>query len=249
MKRGDPTPYMPLIQKAASKHGVPAELLFGQIKQESGFDPDVISGKRKSSAGAVGISQFMPETAKRFGISPTDPAQAIDAQARYLKLLRDQFGTWDAAFKAYNWGEGNYGAYLRTGRGLKGQPMPAETQNYAPLIFGHAKQYAGGNPSVDTAIGAIDPGRDLLGALRSGTPAVEMPTPKGSHIALPSTQEEHDVMRDISQKGYSADVERQLTGALSQLLPARDQLTGKDLLGDSLPKELDGILSEIVDKV
>lgn len=126
--------FLPLYAAAAEKHGVPLGLLVAQGAQESGYwDPDVVSGKRVSSAGALGVGQFMPATARRFGIDPLDPAQAIDAQAKYMRQNKDLLGGWAEALAGYNWGEGNVQK-----KGLA--HMPAETADYLRKIM----PYVGG---------------------------------------------------------------------------------------------------------
>jgi hypothetical protein len=252
--------YVSLAQQSGTQHGVPPELLMGQMRQESGFNPEAVS-----PAGAIGISQFMPGTASRFGINPRDPAQSIDAQARYMKSLYSQFGSWRDALKAYNWGEGNYASWLKTGRGAKGQSMPPETQQYPDLVLGHAKDHAGGQLPPALQVAALHAGGDLmgnqadmLGAAQSPSqapsraqslPSAMLDTPQGPHVAVPSTQEENDLMSSIAGRGYSPDVERQIVGALAQLLPARDALDGRDMLGDGgLPTELDPLIRDIVEK-
>lgn len=122
--------FMPLYAAAAEKHGVPLGLLVAQGAQESGYwDPDVVSGKRVSSAGAKGVGQFMPATAERFGIDPLDPQQAIDAQAKYMRANADMFGgDWAKALAGYNWGEGNVQK-----KGLS--RAPAETRDYLAQIM------------------------------------------------------------------------------------------------------------------
>ena len=82
--------YEPIIQGAAKAFDLDPNILRGMAQTESGFDPDVISGKRASKAGAIGIMQFMPETAKRFGVDPTNPKQAIFASAQYLRENLDK---------------------------------------------------------------------------------------------------------------------------------------------------------------
>jgi LysM repeat protein len=124
---GTPEHLKELIGNAGAKHGIPTNILSALLKQESGFSEDVISGKRVSSAGAQGIAQFMPETAKRFGIDPLNVAQAIDAAAKYLKMNLDRFGSMELALAAYNAGEGNVQKY-------DGIPPFKETQNYVKSI-------------------------------------------------------------------------------------------------------------------
>ena len=91
------------ILVAAMKWGVSAALLSAQLLAESDFDPAAVS-----PAGAQGIAQFMPGTAAAYGLrDPFDAERAIDAQARLMKDLLDQFGGRPAlALAAYNAGPG-----------------------------------------------------------------------------------------------------------------------------------------------
>lgn len=119
------TPYAGLINAAAQRTGVPAGLIAAVAKQESGFDPHAVSG-----AGAQGIMQLMPGTAKGLGVGNSfDPAQAIDGGARLLKSLLDRFGgRVDLALAGYNAGAG---AVLR----YHGVPPYRETQNYVKDVM------------------------------------------------------------------------------------------------------------------
>lgn len=106
--------YEPLIIAASIKHRVDPRLLWTVAWLESGFQPYVIS-----SAGAQGMMQFMPATARRYGLrDPFDPAQAIDTAARYLRDLQETFGRrLDVILAGYNAGEGAVKAF-RSGRKL-----------------------------------------------------------------------------------------------------------------------------------
>ncbi|NVM57474.1 MAG: lytic transglycosylase domain-containing protein, partial [Desulfobacterales bacterium] len=96
-----PSRYDPYIAEAARKHGVPFSLIRAIIKVESDFDPDAIS-----SAGACGLMQIMPQTAKALGVmDPFDPRENIFGGVRYLKELLTQFrGSLPLALAAYNAG-------------------------------------------------------------------------------------------------------------------------------------------------
>ena len=121
---GADTPFATQIDAAAQKYGVDPALLRGLIKQESGFNPNA-----GSSAGAQGLTQLMPGTARSLGCTnPLDPAQSIDAGAKYLRQQLDTFGG-DArkALAAYNAGPG---AVERYG----GVPPFAETQRYVSSV-------------------------------------------------------------------------------------------------------------------
>jgi hypothetical protein len=123
-----PSKYQSIINKAAKQYNVPSSLISGLLNAESQWNPDVISGKIKSNAGALGIAQFMPDTAKGMGIDPLDPNQAIPAAAKKLRAGYDQFGqNSDLALAAYNAGAGNVQQY-------GGVPPFPETQRYITKI-------------------------------------------------------------------------------------------------------------------
>lgn len=111
------------IKKYSAEEGVPANLLYCLLNQESGFNPDSVS-----KAGAVGIAQFIPETAASMGIDPTDPQQAIKGAARLLRMEYDNFGSWELALAAYNAGGRAVSKY-------NGIPPYPETQNYVESIM------------------------------------------------------------------------------------------------------------------
>jgi soluble lytic murein transglycosylase-like protein len=104
----------PFITESSRRYGVDPRLLRILCFIESRYRLDAVSPK-----GARGPMQFMPETAKRFGVrNPHDPQQAIDAAARYLRdLLRKFGGRLDLALAAYNAGEGTVESF-QTGRPL-----------------------------------------------------------------------------------------------------------------------------------
>jgi soluble lytic murein transglycosylase-like protein len=127
--------YREAIARAEEKYSIPPSLLARVIYQESRFRPDIINGATRSSAGALGIAQFMPETAQSLGIDPLNASQAIDAAGRYLRSQFDTFGDWRSAIAAYNWGPGNWRAFQETGRGIRGQVRPLENVNYLSAIL------------------------------------------------------------------------------------------------------------------
>jgi soluble lytic murein transglycosylase-like protein len=122
----DPGQYGPMIQAAAQRHGIDPQVFENLVRQESGFNP-----KAGSHAGAQGLTQLMPATAKGLGVSdPFDPAQALEGGAKYLRQQLDTFGgDYTKALAAYNAGPG---AVQRHG----GVPPYAETQHYVKTILG-----------------------------------------------------------------------------------------------------------------
>jgi cell wall-associated NlpC family hydrolase len=123
------TPYASLFVTAGSKYGIPAALLAAVARHESGFNPSA-----RSSAGAVGMMQFMPGTAASLGVNPLDPASSVDGAARYLAGLYNQFGSWDLALAAYNAGPGS----VRNAGGV-----PSYAQGYVSAVQNLFQTYSG----------------------------------------------------------------------------------------------------------
>lgn len=118
------TPYADLFQRAGAAHGVDPALLAAVARQESGFDPAAVS-----PAGAQGLMQLMPATARGLGVSdPFDPTQAVDGGARLLGDLISRFGSVELALAAYNAGPG---AVLR----YDGVPPYPETRAYVAKVM------------------------------------------------------------------------------------------------------------------
>ena len=126
--------YDSAIQFAAKEFGVDPDILHGIAYAESRYNPKAVSPK-----GAQGMMQFMPDTAKRFGIDPSDPEQAIFGAAQYLKENLDKFsGDYGKAVAAYNWGE-NRKEYEQ-GDWVK--KLPKETDSYVEQVLSYAADRA-----------------------------------------------------------------------------------------------------------
>jgi soluble lytic murein transglycosylase-like protein len=120
-----PDRFAPMLGRAAQHWSVSAALLAAQLHQESGFNPAAVSG-----AGAEGIAQFMPGTARLYGLrNPFDAAAAIDAQAHLMRDLLRRFGSVSLALAAYNAGERAVAACMCI------PPIP-ETVAYVASILG-----------------------------------------------------------------------------------------------------------------
>ena len=124
-KRTTKDEIMAMIDSTAEKYGVDAKLVKAVVKQESGFNPNA-----KSKAGALGLMQLMPTTAKGLGVTdPMNPQQNIEGGVKYLKSLLERFhGNTILALAAYNAGPNAVSKY-------DGVPPYKETQNYVKSIL------------------------------------------------------------------------------------------------------------------
>lgn len=119
-----PDALKPMIQQAAMRAGIEPGLLDALVAAESSYDPNA-----RSSAGAMGLTQLMPETAKSLGVTnPFDPAQSLNGGANYLAKMIDKYGDLRLALAAYNAGPGTVDRY-------GGLPPYRETQNYVQKVL------------------------------------------------------------------------------------------------------------------
>ncbi len=131
----DKTQFDLLISKAAQTYGVDGALLHAVITVESKYNPKAVSHK-----GAIGMMQLMPKTGTQYGVSDLyDPAQNIDAGARYLRDLLALFkGDLNLTLAAYNAGEA---AVAKYGNRI---PPYRETSAYVPRVLNFYRKYRAG---------------------------------------------------------------------------------------------------------
>ncbi len=124
--------FAPLLAEIAREQSLPDALVHAVVTAESAYDPDALS-----SAGAVGLMQLMPATARRFGVTNrNNPRDNVTGGTRYLRVLIDMFGNdLRLALAAYNAGEN---AVIRHGR--KVPPYP-ETQRYVRKVLDYYRKY------------------------------------------------------------------------------------------------------------
>lgn len=134
--------YVELARQKALQYGLDPDLFVRQIQAESAFRPNAVS-----SAGAIGLGQLMPATARELGVDPSNPAQNLDGAARYMKQQLDTFGNYPMALAAYNAGPSRV-------QKAGGIPNITETQNYVSKIMG-----AGGS--------AMNANTNILGAAQA----------------------------------------------------------------------------------
>lgn len=168
-----------------------AATFVAMIRQESGFDLDVIQGRRDSPAGARGIAQLMP--VHWAAVDPLDPPAALRYAADYLRRLleryRPRLGGVDAALRAavaaYNWGPGNVDrAIARLGATWEEAPeLPEETRRYLAAVLAEPDASQSEPVALTARITAAYGLR--LRAAPSDDAAVLAVAPPGSPVALP----------------------------------------------------------------
>lgn len=119
-----PEQWQARVAQLAAKYDVSPTLLEALVWQESRWRPGAVS-----SAGARGLAQLMPGTARQMGVNPNDPHANLEGGARYLRMQLDAFnGDVEKALAAYNAGPGRVQA-------AGGIPRIRETQNYVASIM------------------------------------------------------------------------------------------------------------------
>jgi soluble lytic murein transglycosylase-like protein len=123
--------YISLARSDATKVGINPNYFVHQIQLESNFNPNA-----QSPSGAIGISQFMPETASGLGIDPADPIASLNAAARLMANLAHQFGDdYAKALAAYNLGSESVKDAEQVGGKNWLVQLPVSTQNYIHTVM------------------------------------------------------------------------------------------------------------------
>jgi soluble lytic murein transglycosylase len=132
VSRKDGQRFDPLIRDAAAAAGVPPAIVKAVIHAESAFDTRAIS-----RAGAMGLMQLMPATAREVGVlDPFRAEENVHGGARYLRYLHDRFGSWTFTLAAYNAGP----TAVERHRGV---PPYVETQTYVRRVLTYYRRYHG----------------------------------------------------------------------------------------------------------
>ena len=133
----DPIHLSHVVEQAARENNIPPQILHAQAQHESGLRPQARSPK-----GAEGVMQIMPRTARQLGVNAENPEENIHGGAQYMKQLHDQFGSWDKALAAYNWGP-HHVHEASVAHGEKWlDDAPPETKKYVSDIMA-AKPFVG----------------------------------------------------------------------------------------------------------
>lgn len=134
-----------VIRQACQRHGVEFALVKAVIKAESAFDPSA-----RSSAGARGLMQLMPDTASLHGVTDIhNPQDNIDGGVRHLRLLLDRFrGNLTLTVAAYNAGAEAVARY-------RGVPPYAETQEYVQRVLRYRESYRQQSTFEQAPVGSV----------------------------------------------------------------------------------------------
>jgi hypothetical protein len=209
-----------LVRRIARELGVDEELAYELVKRESNFNPRAVS-----HAGAVGLAQLMPDTARELGLNESnwfDPEQNVRAGLGYYKQQLERFGTPELALAAYNAGPGNV-------RKHGGVPPFDETQKYVSTIQGNLKK----EPAPTGAIPGF--------AAPSAEPRLEVGGPTPTRISgfkppgpLVGSPEHSEMMR----RGGALPAMRDLPQE-GEVMPGyevhTDPQEGREMLQDQVP--------------
>jgi hypothetical protein len=158
--------YEDAVIKEAQRLGIDPSLALHVLYKETGNlkNPETA----KSSAGAIGVMQLMPKTAKGLGVDPLNPEENIRGGVTYLKQMYDKYQDPTLALAAYNAGPGRLDKALKSGQGIMG--LPKETQNYVRMASGgEVKHFYNGGYSDEMGMttGMITPMSDTQEPLMS----------------------------------------------------------------------------------
>lgn len=121
-------PFLPTLREAEIQYNLPPTLLTRMAHIESSFNPNAVNTKSNAS----GILQIVPRWHP--GVDPFNPEAAIPYAGKFLRDLYNQFGTWEKAIAAYNWGGGNLSKLIAKRGDDWINHLPTETKNYISKV-------------------------------------------------------------------------------------------------------------------
>lgn len=177
--------YGDMMESAGAQQGIPAGLMSRLISKETGGQADPTTAT--SSAGAYGLGQVLPDTARDMGYTDEqmqDPYYQAEASAKYLRQMYDRYGTWRDALQAYHDGPGNHDKNLAGTR----TPGPEGAQYVDERFYAYTQ---GNPPATDQEAPqhatSAKAGRFLSG--NSGNaPAAAQQAPTEAHSAAPDDE-------------------------------------------------------------
>jgi hypothetical protein len=164
--------YRTAARRAARRYGLDPNVFSRQIQQESGFNPSA-----RSSAGAIGIAQIMPATARGWGVNPSDPIAALDAAAKNMARYVKQYGSYKNALGP------RITPYSAEQQAARPQSTPLQAPSFsaqAPVPEGYQAVQAGSSPEKPSQDSQIAEAISKLSQLSNTIPTA---TTGGNKIA------------------------------------------------------------------
>jgi soluble lytic murein transglycosylase-like protein len=220
---------------AAKRIGLNPSLMMHVMQKETGGlkNPETA----RSSAGAQGVMQFMPATAKQYGINPNLPEEAIPAGAKHLHSLVNHYkGDERLAAMAYNWGQGNVDKWLRNGADPK--KVPQETRKYVSSLGGDgvSRMAEGGIASIPRYAGEEE-------SLVNANPEL-MKEPK-TVVTKPAAADATELDRERNRGIATTNVNKRFIESLPKKANKEEkgieQAVDKETYYQSAPKSTSGI--------
>jgi hypothetical protein len=170
----DGIPFAEVFNRVASLGLDPRLVAAVAWVETGGFAGDVIACERDSDAGARGVMQLLPGTARELGVDPCDPEQAIPGGARYLLEQHERFDDWQLAIAAYNAGPGAV-------EGCRCVPHNGETELYVTKVMDRWERFEELFPESEVS-GVVGPASVTP---RGGTDPYPAPTCKAGELPTP----------------------------------------------------------------
>jgi hypothetical protein len=190
-------------REIAQEEGLDPDIFEAQIKQESGFNPAA-----RSPAGATGIAQIMPDTARGWGVDPNDPEAALRAAARNMVRYVRKYGV-EGALRAYNAGEGA----IEKSKNYK------ETNNYVNIILSAAKR-RGGSGATPKSVTTNQPNRSATPMMTAAPaqPNVFQQIASMQPMKIPGLSPQLEQIQATTQKNWQmmADIEKMTAAAANR---------------------------------
>ena len=204
-QQGPASSYGEAFLKAEGQYGLPEGLLSTIGYNESRYNPNAVS-----PAGATGLMQLMPPTAKEYGVDARDPYASIDAAGKKMAgLIKYYNGDMAKAVAAYNYGEGNLNKAIRKAGDNWLSATPRETQLYVSNILGGAPPPEQEGPTGDT---------------------YDIPLSNGDILHAPIGVSKEDALAYARSKGIDAVGLRDILLANGDTLHAPENLTDEEAI-------------------